>query len=207
MIEEIVPGNRTRFNIIKTIYENPEINLTGLIKKLKISPNLALKYVNQLFSYHLIKEKRIVGSKKIHVRMLEPNFSNEFARNLYSLIEIDKGLLFFTKYNKLRSFFEDLSNIFEKKKVFVLVYGSYARFSASKDSDLDVLIVGKVSKEDVVRIRELFVTLDCELSLKIETSNKFLKNKDKSLYQNILKEHVVVYGVNYFMEVLSKISS
>lgn len=199
MIEEIIPGNKTRFKIIKAIYESSGINLTNLIKKVKASPNLVLDYVNKLSLYDVIKEEKTGGKKKVHVRNIKPDFNKETARLLYSIVELDKKLLFFKKYKNLKSYFLQLGDVLKKRLGFILIYGSYARFKADKDSDLDILIVGKLEKEEIKRIREIFVTLENELSLKIETINSFLKNKNKSLYQNILKEHVVIYGVFNFI--------
>ena len=85
MIEEIIPGNKTRLKIIKSIYENPRINLSGLIKKVKASPNLVLEYINKLSSYQIIKEERTQGEKKIHVRNLIANFDNEISKIIYSI--------------------------------------------------------------------------------------------------------------------------
>lgn len=206
MIEEIIPGNKTRFKIIKTIYENPGINLTALIKKVKGSPNLVLDYVNKLSSYGLIKEEKTKGKKKVHVRNLRANFAPEIAKLVYSLVEMDKKILFFKKYKELRPYFWQLGEIIKNRPVFVLIYGSYTRFAATKDSDVDVLVVGDMEKEKVKRIREIFVTLEKELSLKIETIKQFLKNKDKPLYQNILKEHIILYGAERFIEILEKVT-
>lgn len=205
MIENIIPGNKTRLNILKNIYDNPGINLTNLIKKVKASPNLVLEYVNNLSSYNIIKEEKSGGKKKVHMRNLRANFDNEISSIIYSLTEINKKYLFFKKYKQLRPYFVQLEDILKNNKSFALVYGSFARFASTKDSDLDLLIVGKLEKEEIKRIREVFVTLESELSLKIETIHSFLENIDKPLHQNLLKEHVVVYGAGIFISVLEKI--
>jgi predicted nucleotidyltransferase len=205
MIEEILPGNKTRLKIINTIYENPKINLTGLIKKVRASPNLVLKYVNNLLSYSVIKEEKRGGKKKVHIRIIEPNFDNELSQLIYSIVEIEKKIDFFKKYKKLKSYLTQLKEIFKSREGFVLVYGSYARFSAEEDSDLDLLIVGKLNKEETKRVEEIFITLESELSLKIETLQKFLKNKEKPLYKNILKEHIITDGTINFIKILAKI--
>lgn len=205
MIEKIIPGNKTRLKLIEAIYENPGINLSSLIKKVKASPNLVLEYVNRLSSYDIIKEERTGGKKKVHIRNLRANFDNEIARTIYSLVEINKKFLFFKKYPKLRGGFLQLLEVIKDKHGFALVYGSYARFTATRDSDLDLLIVGKLEKEEIKRIREIFVTLENELSFKIQTIDSFIKNKDKPLYNNLLREHVIVYGEGNFIEILDKV--
>lgn len=205
MIEEIIPGNKTRLKIIKAIYENPNINLTSLIRKVKASPNLVLNYVNKLSLFNLINEEKIGGRKKIHIRNLRPNFDSEIGKILYSLVEIEKKFLFSERYRGLRPYFLQLGEIFNKKIDFALVYGSYARFAATEESDLDILIIGKLDNEARKRLSETFVTLEIEPSIKIETVKNFLKNKDKPLFQNIIKEHVVVYGEINFIKFLEKL--
>lgn len=206
MIEQIIPGNRTRLKIIRAVYENPGINLTHLIRKVKASPNLVLAYVNELCSYQVVREEKSGGRKKAHVRNFQADFSEEIARVIYSLVEIDKKELFLRKYKELKSYFMQLKDILRNKPGFVLVYGSYARLAAAPESDLDLLIVGKLGEEELKRIREVFVTWEKELSLKVETLEQFLKNKDKPLYQNILREHVVAYGAGDFIGVLRKLA-
>ncbi len=202
MIEEIIPGNKTKLNILRIIYENPEINLTALIKKTKASPNLVLYYANKLSAYNIIKEKISKGKKKVHQRNLMPNFNNETSQILYSLIELNKRDLFFQKYKDLKPYLAQLEELMTNKIDFILVYGSYARFSASEESDLDILIVGKPEKEKIARIKEIFVTFNRELSLKLETLSQFLKNKNKPLYLNILKEHIILTGTLNFIKTL-----
>ena len=159
MIEQIIPGNRTRLNVLKTIYENPDINLTSLIKKTKASPNLVLDYVNKLSSYDVVKEINIGGKKKVHIKNIRTNLGNEKGKIIYSLVEIDKKLLFFNKYKKLEPYIVRLDDIVDKRVEFIIIYGSYSRFAVTKDSDLDILIVGRLNKEKIERIRELFVSL------------------------------------------------
>lgn len=205
MIEETIPANKTKLRLISSIYENPGINLTNLIKKVRASPNLVLKYVNNLLLYGVLKEERRGGKKKVHIRILKPNFDNEISQIMYSLVEINKKLEFFEKYKKLKPYFAQLKEIFKDREGFVLIYGSYARFSAEEDSDLDLLIAGKLKKEDIRRIEEIFITLENELSLKIETLKRFLKNKNKPLYKNILKDHIIAEGAINFIKILAKI--
>ena len=67
-----------------------------------------------------------------------------------------------------------------------------------------ILIVGNINKENIKRIKEIFISFDADLSLKIETPDDFLKNKNKPLYQSIFKEHIVIYGETKFIGFYSK---
>ena len=62
-----------------------------------------------------------------------------------------------------------------------------------------MLIVGKLDKEKIGRIKEIFISLKQKPSIKIETLSQFKRNLTKPLYQNILKEHIVTCGEEGFI--------
>ncbi|HLC90916.1 MAG TPA: nucleotidyltransferase domain-containing protein [Candidatus Nanoarchaeia archaeon] len=196
MIEHIFPGNKSKIAVVKAIYENPGIHLTALIKKISVSPNLVLSYVNELCFYGVINEERIKGKKKALLRRFTSSFDNDLSLAINSLVELDKRFVFFKRYPSLKTYFTQ----FPAWDICVLVYGSYAQSRADRDSDLDVMIIGRLTSQQEKRIREIFITLPTEVSLKMETVKRFLRNKDKPLYQNILKTSIVVLGTGKFME-------
>ena len=202
MIEKIAPGTDTKLRILRTIYEDRYINLSNLIKKAKTSPNLVLSYVNKLINFNVVAEQKSGGKIKVHVRNLMPNFKSDESKIIYSLIELDKKEMFFKKYKNLKIIFEQLYELFDENIKFVIIYGSYARFSAGKESDLDLLIVGRLTDEKIKRLKEAFITLDIEPSIKIESLKQFKDNLNKPLYKNIIKEHVIVYDEYNFIGML-----
>jgi len=202
MIEKIIPGTGTKLRILKIIYEDRCINLSNLIKKAKTSPNLVLSYVNNLRDFNVITEQKSGGKIKVHIRNLMPNFKSEGSKIIYSLIELDKKEIFLKKFKNLKVIFEQLVELFDENIKFAVVYGSYARLSATKESDLDLLIAGKLDDEKRKRLKEAFITLDIEPSIKIETLKQFKNNLNKPLYKNIINEHVILYGEYNFINML-----
>lgn len=202
MIEKIIPGTDTKLRILKIIYEDKYINLSNLIKKAKTSPNLVLSYINKLVSFNIVAEQKSGGKIKTHIRNLMPNFKSNESKAIYSLIELDKKEIFLKKFRNLKTIFEQLYELFDENVKFVIVYGSYARFSATKESDLDLLIVGRLNDEKRKRLKEAFITLDIEPSIKIENLKQFKNNLNKPLYKNIMKEHIIIYGEYNFVSIL-----
>jgi len=195
MIEKIVPGTKLKMTVIKAIYENPGINVTSLIKKVRASPNSIINYLNELEFFGVIE--KVTTGKKLAVRNIRFNLNSELCILILSLLEMDKKENLIKKYPKLKILFEQIPNVV--KNGFVLVYGSYARFAAEKDSDIDIIIVGdRLNKE---RIKEVLITYP-ESSLKIETIKTFLSNLSKPLYKNILKDHIVVYNETAFLKTI-----
>lgn len=207
MIEKILPNTETKLRLLQIIYENPEINLTALIKKAKTSPNIVLKYVNNLTKFNILNEKRLGGKKKTHIRNLKANLSSTYSILLFSFVEIEKKLVFLEKYKEIRPFVNQLAELFNKNEAinFCLIYGSFARLAADKESDLDMLLVGGINAEMKKRISEIFSTLKREYSIKIENSYKFQKNINDPIHQNILREHIIIYNWIGFLKILSKI--
>ena len=191
MIEKLLPGTKVKMKIVKAIYENPSINVTNLIKKVNTSPNSALDYINLLEKYGILKATRSNG-KKVPVRNLVFDFNSPIALQIISIIEIDRRYLLLQKYAKLNHLFD---KIYDNVNGFALLYGSYTRFAADKESDIDLLIVD--NKANKSKINEVIVTFP-EVSLKIDSTNRFLSALSKPLYQNILKEHVIICNeLNY----------
>ena len=205
MIEKILPNTQTKLRILRVLYENPEINLTKLIKKAKTSPNIVSKYINNLTKFGVLKEKRFGSKKKTHIRNLKLNLLSDLCVLMISFVEIEKRLIFLRKYKEIRPFVNQLVELFNEEISFGLIYGSFARLSADKESDLDVWIVGNLTKEMKKRISEVFSTLTREYSIKIETLDQFSKNINKPIHQNVLQEHVIIYNEKNFLKTLSRV--
>ena len=60
----------------------------------------------------------------------------------------------------------------------------------------------QVDDEKTKRLKEAFITLDIEPSIKIETLKQFKNNLNKPLYKNIINEHVILYGEYNFINML-----
>ena len=203
MIEKILPNTETKFRILRTIYQNPEINLTELIKKSRTSPNIVLKYANNLVKFNIIKEQRFGGKKKTHIRNFKISLSSNLAILIFSLVETEKRFIFLNKYKELKPYVSQLEDLFDDTTNFYLIYGSFARSAADKESDLDMWIVGNINNVMKKRILEIFSTFKREYSIKIETLEQFLKNIGNPIHQNILREHIVIYNESNFLKTIS----
>jgi len=203
MIQKILPNSAAKLRILKTVYKNAGINFTALVKKSGTSPNIVLGYVNRLVEQGILREKRIGGKKKTHIRLFSPNLQG-IGIDLFSFVELEEKNKFLDKYRELRPLFRQLEALLRPPKAdFSLVYGSFARFAADKDSDLDLWIVGKVDAETKKRIREIFSTLDRDFNVTIEEREKFLGKIGEPIRQNMIKDHVIICGERGFLKTLS----
>jgi predicted nucleotidyltransferase len=113
---------------------------------------------------------------------------------------------FFVRYKNLKGPFAQLFQNLPSNVVCILVFGSYARFSAEKESDLDLLFI--TTNKEVERIErileESFVTFG-KVSPRVITIDEFIKNKNTdTLLKQIIKEHICVFNACKFVELISE---
>ncbi|MBS3092322.1 winged helix-turn-helix transcriptional regulator [Candidatus Pacearchaeota archaeon] len=194
--------NKSQIKIIEIVFKNPGINLREIIAKTRLSPNYVSDFVNQLVERGIFKEEKL-EKKRVYLRRFYFNFNSSLAMNLFSLVKEEQKEEFFNKYKNLKPVFGQFIN--EIKGIdFLLVYGSYSRLAAEKDSDIDILIVGNIKNKD--KIREIFVSLNIDTSIKIETLKDFKRKISDPLHQQILKDHIVIYDSGRFINALKKLN-
>lgn len=196
---------KSYLNIITSIYENPGIRLNELIRKSRIAVNTAKDRLNNLLISNIIIEKKVVGGKRILLKNFYPNLNSEEGKCVFSILELEKKNLFFIKNPKLMIPFNQLIRWVNDKIDIILVFGSFANFSQTKDSDLDLLLLTnkKIDKEQIRKIIERsFITFDHEISPRIDSIKNFKENKE--IYDTIKRNHVVVFRPLKFIEILEK---
>jgi len=199
----IFPITKSRYKVLRKIYENPGINISELVKETRTAPNIIYKHINDLKNSEVIKEVEI---GKNRMRKIYPNLKSENGKLVFSLIEAQKREDFFVKYKSLKGPLIQLLQNLPNNVVCILVFGSYARFSAEKESDLDLLfITTNKETERIERIlEESFVTFG-KVSPRVITIDEFIKNKNTdTLLKQIIKEHICVFNACKFVELISE---
>lgn len=80
---------------------------------------------------------------------------------------------------------------------FAFIFGSFARGSQTKDSDLDVIFIEDTVKPYLSRLDKYFLPLSelmgSSVDVFVYTPEEFKKIKKRPFFKNILKEGVVVF--------------
>lgn len=198
--------SKSEYKILQLIYENPGIRLNELIKKARVSVATAKKRLEYLLNSAIIIEEKITGGKRTILKNFYPNFSSEEGKNIFSLIESEKKQEFFTKNKNLIGPFKQLLKNIDSRIKVVLVFGSFADYSNTKDSDLDLLFLAS-GKTDVSNLKKeierSFVTFGSEVSPRIDSLKNFKRNNDKGVYQTIVKNHIIIKGALDFIKLIS----
>jgi predicted nucleotidyltransferase len=201
----IFPVSNSKYKILKCIYENPGIKISEILKKTKTSQKEGYKNINEFLKIKVIEEK--LEGEKPTLRLFSPHFS-EAGRLIFSLIEEEKKLEFFERYKELKGAFEHFQNEAKEIADCAIIFGSFARYSAEKTSDIDMLVLTKKSyRKKLDKISETcFVTLKNRVELRIIETEDFirlLKKRDNFALQ-ILKEHVIIINPQMWIDILIK---
>ena len=103
--------------------------------------------------------------------------------------------------NIIYLFSQELRKVLDNKLSKVIVYGSYARGDYNASSDIDVMVLVKMSDEEIRAVKnEIYdIAFDIELSTGIEIS-PVIKNEEQyeywvdtlPFYRNVREEGVVI---------------
>jgi DNA-binding MarR family transcriptional regulator len=199
----IFPITKSRYKVLRKIYENPGINISELVKETRTAPNIIYKHINDLKNSEVIKEVEI---GKNRMKKIYPNLKSENGKLVFSLIEAQKREDFFVNYKSLKGPFIQLLQNLPNNVVCILVFGSYARLSAEKESDLDLLFITMNKETERIEriLEESFVTFG-KVSPRVITIDEFIRNKNTdTLLKQIIKEHICVFNTCKFVELISE---
>ena len=123
--------------------------------------------------------------------------------------ELSKRYLIFVEQYKSISFMEKnllVKEIIEKISPFIkgigLIFGSYAKGTANKESDLDIFTAGNYENEEIKKVSR---NLGLEISVKCYPLKTFEKNVNQdTLLKEILKNHIVFLNAEQFIQKVLK---
>ena len=159
-----------------------EIHARALAKRLDINHMTIIRNLKELVSENVL-EFRKEGRNKVY--FLKKNME---ARNYELISELYKLNKTLEKYPELR---KTIKNIQQNKEISLAVlFGSYARGAANKNSDIDVFIETKDRN-----LKKELELLNSRLSLKIGDYDR-----SSPLIKEIEKNHVIIKGAEIFYE-------
>ncbi len=182
------------FEVMKFFLKDYSKEIYGreLVGKISLSQKAISLVLNELEEANILRSK-----PKGNIKYYSLNSFNPLIQEYISLFEKEKKIEFLEKYSKFIDLFNELD--FDC----VVLFGSYANGSNTKDSDLDVLIIGKASSSELSKIGERY---QVELHPFIFSKSAFSKAiKERSIFINeVLGNHLIFKGSNLFIrEVLN----
>jgi predicted nucleotidyltransferase len=158
-----------------------ESHLREIAKALSKPHSTILRRVNQLVKENVL-DYRIEGKNKVFFikkNLVAKNYV--FNAERYKLIKLLK------RYPELSIIIDD---ILKKTDRLTVLFGSYAKFKAKKDSDIDIYVETKSKK-----VKEEIESVNSRIRVKI---GEF--NLNSELIKEIIKNHVILKGIEEFYE-------
>ena len=164
-------GNRKTMTIIQFfISTNAEVSQTELLKKLKIAKATGVKWLQYLVSNQILSLKKI-GTTNIYKLENENSVVKELKK-LNIILQLD---------------------LLKKFDAEVYLYGSAARGDYNENSDVDLLIIGKVKRHEVIYVVDkISDSIKRDINFKIYSALEWsmLEKKDKPFYSRVEKDRI-----------------
>ena len=167
-----------------------------IAQKIPISQPTVSRKLEELEKSGFLNYK-MEGKNKVYY----PNLDNPNTQTRLELGEIHHKVNFLRRNPQIQVIWDTLKKN-EAVKGTVIMFGSYAKGQAKKDSDIDLLVVGDVDKK---KIREIEQEYDKKINIQRVSSIEDIDDalqKGEPLIKEILDNHVVLSGAEAFVELL-----
>lgn len=156
-------------------------HLRDIARSLNAPHSTVQRRLKKLANENILDYKREGKNKVFFIK------NNLQARNYVLNAERHKLVRLIREYPELSIILED---ILKKTGEMVILFGSYARFAAKKDSDIDIYIDTNNRK-----VKEEVESINSRIKVKL---GKF--DNDSPLVKEIIKNHVILKGAERFYE-------
>jgi predicted nucleotidyltransferase len=148
----------------------------------------------------LVKDKVILTKKVGKAIVCSLNPANDLTIALLHLNEVNKKENFYKKNKQIKLILEDFLNlVISEKLAFIVLFGSYAKETATKESDIDILIVADKKLEIAKIIRNIHAKYGKEIVSVLMSPKEFDEQKEKPVIKEIIKYHYILYGFERFL--------
>ena len=170
-----------KYEIINALVSDKS-HIRGIAKKLRINHMTVNRKIKELENENIIDYKE-EGKNKVY--FLKSSIEARSYIMIAEIYRLNKALWI---YPVLRGIIEKIQN--DKRIGLALLFGSYAKWNAKKDSDIDIYI--ETNDKNIKKDIEL---VNSKASIKI---GKY--DKSNLLIKEIEKNHVIIKGVEDYYE-------
>ncbi len=161
--------------------------LTGsfIARKKNLNQKTVANFLNKLENEAILKS-RMLGKNKLY----SLNFNNkEIVKHFILAVEHLRTIEFYKKNILIKEVSEKIQPYI---KGIAVIFGSYAKGTQKRDSDLDLLIIGKCNEPQIEKVSEAY---------KIEINlNVYPRIKKDVLIKEAIKNHIIIKNAEQFIE-------
>ena len=158
-----------------------ENHLRCIAKQLNESHSTVLRKLDNLVKENVLDYKKEGKNKVFFIRKNLQAKSYVFNAEIYKMIKLLK------RYPEMSIIINDL---LKKNESLIILFGSYAKFSAKPDSDIDIYAETRRRK-----VKEELESVHSKIKVKIGDFDM-----DSQLIKEIIKNHIILRGVEAFYE-------
>ncbi len=177
---------KRKIELVRTIVKSGPIHVNALISKMKISPTMAVNYINELVNSGILKEV-YTGT---NVRKIDIDYESDVAVNIAAAVCVMEREDFIKSHPDIKLLFRKIQE--SKEVTFALVFGSYARGVESPESDIDLSIVSKGKRLSMEMFVEELNLVDKKISFMFETESEFRQRKNDAVHKSIRQSFIIV---------------
>ncbi len=190
---------RLQLKIIGLLTNNLEKRFT--INQIAKNLNESYSFVNRTIT-KMISENLILKEKAGHSLLCKLNLKNDKTKVLISLNEVKKKKEFLNKNKELKLITNEILNKIKNKTTSIAVFGSYAKGTITKESDIDLFILAEKKINMIDLVKEIYAKYNKEISPITMTQKELKKQKNKSIIREIIKYHVILAGFENFINLM-----
>lgn len=158
-----------------------------IAKKQGLNQKTVSNYLNFLEKEHILKSTTEGKNKKYSLN----KENREILKHFLLAIEHLRTIEFYKKYPLIKEIAEKVQKHIQGT---ALVFGSYAKNTAKKESDIDVLVIGKCNEKEIAKLERVY---NVEINLKI-----YPKIQNDILFKEAIKNHILIKNFEICIEEL-----
>ncbi|MFH1072063.1 MAG: nucleotidyltransferase domain-containing protein [Nanoarchaeota archaeon] len=189
---------KIELKIVDLLARNPDKRFT--INEISKFTEEYYSFVHRTVS-RLTKDEVITKARAGKAYLCSLNLDNEKTLTLIQLSELEKKSELYTKNKELKLILEDFIQSVKTNlnTLSVVLFGSYSKGTATKESDIDIMLIGKNNMSTEKIAKEIYAKYGKELNPIIMTPGDFKKQKDKTIIKEVISNHHILYGVEDFV--------
>lgn len=167
-----------------------KLSATEISKRCRVPQQTVSRGLNELSENNIVSYK-IEGRNKLFYI----DFEKLFSKNIFNIIENHKSLEFILKNKDISVILDDVLSTCNS----IIVFGSYAKGTATNKSDVDIIIFGSKIKIDDIKKR--YVT---EINEHYSSYSEFgrLLKKENPLAIEATKKHIIFGDISKIVDML-----
>lgn len=190
--------NIHKIAIMSEFLGNYKVTLTGsfIAEKNKLNQKSVSNFLRESEEEGVLKSSR-QGKNRLYTLNLE---NSPLIIDYISSIEHLRTIGFYKRHSLIKEISE---KILPYCNGITVIFGSYAKGTEKKDSDLDVFVAGSCNKNKIEETSKIY---NLEVNLKIYPLSLFkkaLKQKDPFV-EEIINNHIVIKNIQEFVYLLKK---